>query len=407
MTKRLPDEVWVLLAAIFLIALGFGVVAPALPAFAASFDVGVTATSLVISVFSLVRLAFAPVSGRLVSAFGERPVHLWGLVIVAVTTGVCGWAQEYWQLLVLRSLGGIGSTMFTVSAVALVLRLSPPGLRGRVSGLWSTSFLLGTIGGPMVGGVLAGSSILLPFVSYGVTVLVAAFVTWFFLRRSVLAGTKSVPGDGDLTVRMALRHRAYLAALVSAFANGWAVFGVRLSLIPLFVVAGLREEPFIAGAALSTYAVGTAAVVLVSGRLVDLRGRRPMAVSGLVVAAIGAFGLGFAPSTPLFLVASAIAGLGSGLLNPAQTATVADVIGTGTRGGPVLATFQMAADFGGITGPVLTGAIADLWSYQAAFGLTGLISLLAAGVWLWAPETLVGGPVQAAHEVTQEPSPSG
>jgi MFS transporter, DHA1 family, tetracycline resistance protein len=195
-----------------------------------------------------------------------------------------------------------------------------------------------------------------------------------------------------------MRNRAYLAAMVSAFADGWAVFGVRLSLIPLFVVAGLHEEPVIAGAALSTFAVGTAAVVLLAGRWSDLRGRRPIAIGGLVVAALGAFGLGFAPSTPLFLIACAVAGFGSGMLSPAQTATVADVIGTGTRGGPVLAAFQMAADFGGITGPVLTGAIADLWSFQAAFVLTGLISLLAAAVWLLAPETLVGGRAKATHE---------
>ena len=75
-TSRLPREVWVLVTVSFVIALGFGIVAPALPAFARSFDVSVTAASIVISAFAFMRLAFAPISGKLVSALGERSVYI-------------------------------------------------------------------------------------------------------------------------------------------------------------------------------------------------------------------------------------------------------------------------------------------------------------------------------------------
>ncbi len=113
---KLPQEIWVLVAASFVIALGFGLVAPALPQFARSFDVSVTAATIVISSFAFMRLVFAPMSGTLVQKLGERPVYIVGLLIVAVSTGACAFAGEYWQLLLFRSLGGIGSTMFTVSA---------------------------------------------------------------------------------------------------------------------------------------------------------------------------------------------------------------------------------------------------------------------------------------------------
>ena len=143
----LPREIWVLLAASFLIAIGYGIVAPALPNFATSFDVGVTAASVVVSAFAFVRLLFAPMSGRLVTRFGERPIYLWGVSIVAVGTLLCGVAADYWQLLLFRSASGVGSTMFTVSAIGLLIRISPPELRGRASGLWGSSFLLGGIVG--------------------------------------------------------------------------------------------------------------------------------------------------------------------------------------------------------------------------------------------------------------------
>jgi MFS family permease len=385
---RLPAEVWVLVAVSFVIAVGFGIVAPALPTFARSFGVSVTAASIVVSAFAFMRLAFAPASGRLVSRLGERPVYIWGISLVGLSTGACAFAAEYWQLLVLRALGGIGSTMFTVSAVALLIRLTPPPMRGRSTGLWATSFLLGTVTGPLVGGGLIGLSLRAPFVVYSVSLFIAAAVAWFFLRRSTLAGVVAADGAPVLTVRQALRHPTYRAVLASNFANGWAVFGVRVSLVPLFVVEALHRSEALAGVALSAFAVGNVAVLMVAGKLADTFGRRPLMLIGLVVTGGATIWIGFTGGVTAFLIATVVAGLGTGLLTPPQGAAVADVIGSRAKGGPVLAAVQMVADIGAILGPILTGVLADQLSYTAAFVLTGGISLLAALVWLPAPETL-------------------
>ncbi|MFB9907468.1 MFS transporter [Allokutzneria oryzae] len=403
--NRLPNEVWVLVAASFVIAIGFGIVAPALPSFAASFDVGVTASSVVISAFAFTRLAFAPVSGRLVAFFGERPVYVWGLLIVAVSTGACAFAGEYWQLLVLRGLGGTGSTMFTVSAVALLIRLSPPHLRGRASGVWATGFLLGNITGPIVGGGLVGISIKLPFLTYAVALIVAAFVAWFFLRKSTLVAPDRDDARPLLTVREAVGHGTYRAALASSFANGWTVFGVRMALIPLFVTQALHENETWAGISLSVFAGGNALVLLFSGRLADSKGRKPLAVAGLLVAGGAMIWLGYTDSIPSFLAASLVAGFGAGLLNPAQSAAVADVVGSEKRGGPALAGFQMAADVGTILGPLLAGVMAENLSFETAFAVTGITMLLALVPWLLAPETL---PKKAGeHTATEVAAESG
>ena len=385
---RLPSEVWVLVAASFVIAVGFGILAPALPTFATSFNVGITAASIVISAFAFMRLAFAPVSGRLVTMFGERPVYVWGLLIVALSTGACAFAANYWQLLVFRALGGIGSTMFTVSAVALLIRLTPPPMRGRASGLWATSFLLGNIAGPLFGGGLVTISLRAPFVVYAVLLVVAAMVAWLFLRRSTLANPERSAAEAGVTVRQALRHPTYRAALVSSFANGWAVFGVRVSLVPLFVVEALEQSEGVAGLSLAVFAAGNALVLMISGRVADSIGRKPLVLTGLAVSAGGTAWLGFTDNVPTFLVASLIAGVGSGVLNPPMTAAVADVVGNRGRSGPVLATFQMAADVGAIVGPLATGLIADNFSYQSAFLITGSMALVALLAWLPAPETL-------------------
>ncbi|HJT02404.1 MAG TPA: MFS transporter [Pseudonocardiaceae bacterium] len=385
---RLPREVWMLVAVSFVIALGFGIVAPALPTFARSFDVSVTAASIVISSFAFMRLSFAPVSGRLVSALGERPVYIWGITVVGLSTGACAFAADYWQLLVLRSLGGIGSTMFTVSAVALLIRLTPPRLRGRSTSLWSSSFLLGSVSGPLFGGGLIAISLRAPFVVYAAALFLAAAVAWLLLRRSPAIGAVPATATPALTVRQAWGHPAYRAALAANFANGWAVYGVRVSLVPLFVVEVLHRSGSLAGVALSVFAAGTVTVLTFSGRLVDVLGRRLPMLVGLAVTGGATMWLGFTGGVPEFLIVALIAGAGTGLVTPAQGATVADVIGSTARGGPVLAVVQMTADIGSVFGPIATGLLVDHLSYPAAFVLTGGVALLAAVVWLRSPETL-------------------
>ncbi|GAA1843669.1 MFS transporter [Pseudonocardia ailaonensis] len=387
--SRLPREIWVLVVAAFVVAVGFGIVAPALPAFARSFDVGYTAVSAVISLFAGFRLAFAPLGGRLVGRFGELRIFGIGLTIAAASVGATAFAQSYVQLLLFRGLGGIGSTMFTVSAISLLIRLSPADQRGRASGVWATGFLLGNIAGPLVGGGLITVSLRAPFLVYAGALALAMAIALPLLR-----GRIGSPAGGEaaaaevVTFGAAFRHPTYRAALTSSFANGWTVFGVRVALVPLFVVEALRLRDEWSGYALAVFAVGNAATLLLSGRLADRRGRRPPVLAGLAVSAVATGLIGVAPNTVLFLVLSLVAGVGSGLVNPSMTAAVADVIGSGARGGTVLAGFQMAADVGAIVGPLVAGAVAQVAGFGWAFALTGLISLLALAFWVRAPETL-------------------
>lgn len=148
----IPAEIWVLLVATFFIAIGFALIVPVLPQYALSFGVGATLVSVVVSAFAFMRLVFAPGAGALINRLGERRIYVAGLLIVAASTAAVAFAQDYWQLLVFRGLGGVGSVMFTISAAGMIARYSPPQIRGRISALWGGIFLIGNIAGPAVGG---------------------------------------------------------------------------------------------------------------------------------------------------------------------------------------------------------------------------------------------------------------
>lgn len=378
-----------MVTASFVIALGFGIVAPALPQYARSFGVGVAAASGIISAFALMRLLFAPLSGRLVQRSGERPIYLTGLMIVALSTGACAFAQEYWQLLVFRSLGGIGSTMFTVSSLGLIIRISPPHMRGRVSGLYATSFLFGSISGPLVGSALLGFGLRVPFAIYAVALMIAAAVVYFALRDSALAAP-APPGDVQtMTLRQAWAKATYRAALWASFVQGWAVMGVRFAVIPLFVVETLHRGAGVAGIALTIFAVGDALVLIPAGRLSDRYGRKPFLVLGAVVCGVSTIAMGVSESITVFLVMGFLAGVGTGLGMPSQQAAIADIIGSKVRGGPVLAAVQMITDMGVVIGPIAAGALAQEFSYSVAFAVTGGLLLVTAVGWSIVAEPMV------------------
>ena len=379
----LPWEVWALLAGSFLVAAGYGIVAPALPAFAQSFGVGVTAAAAVVSALPVLRLLFAPVSGRLVARVGERAMYLTGLLVVAASTGACALATSYVQLLVFRGLGGIGSTMFSVSAFSLIFRLAPEGRRGQLSGLFTGAFLLGGISGPVLGGGLVAFDVRAPFLVYAAVLVVATAVVGTLLARSTALGTRiDDPQVTPLTLSGALRFPVYRAALASGLATGWAVQGVRVALVPLFVAVALGREPLWAGIALTVFAAGDGAMLLATSGLSDRVGRRPVVMAGLGIVAVGTACLGLFPNLVVLLVASLVAGAGAGLLQPAQGAAVADLVGSGRSGGPALSGFQMATDVGAIVGPIAAGALAEGLGFSAAFGVSGGVAALALLVWL-------------------------
>jgi len=380
----MPREVGVLAVIAFVVALGFGVVAPAIPLFARAFGVGTTAVGLAVSAFAFFRFVPAFRGGTLVERFGERLVLAAGLVIVAVTTGLAGLAGNFPLFLGLRAAGGVGSAMFTVAALSLLLRVAPPSHRGRAAATWQGGFILGGIAGPAAGGLLAELSPRLPFFLYAGFLLVAGAVGMTLLRTvpdaADPAGAPVHPGPdldaGPVSLRTALRIRAYVAALVANLGMGWVLFGVRNSLVPLYVTEELGRTVAWAGAGLLAGSLAQALALLRSGRLVDGWGRRPALILGSSIATGSMAILVLPPAIWAFLLSMALFGVAASLLASAPAALVGDL--SPARGGRLVAVFQMSADLGAIAGPLVAGWLTDVLSYQAAFGVTAAV--LGAGL---------------------------
>lgn len=393
----LPRDVLVLGLIAFCVAVGFGVLVPVLPVFARSFGVGNTEVGAVISVFALMRLAVSPVCGRLIGWLGERTVLATGIFIVAASSGVAGAAQSYPQLLVLRGIGGVGSAMFTVSAMSLLLGSVAPTLRGRAAGFFQGGFLLGGMTGPAIGGLLALVSIRAPFFFYAGTLAVAGTVGLLLLSRTRVAPGAGPTGDTAVPFRTVAADPRFQAACLTNLAQGWTSFGVRSALIPVLVVEVLHHSTTWTGIAFACAAITQTIALAPAGKFVDTVGRRPAMIGGGLLAGVSIMVVPLAANLIVLIIALCAYGVAAAFLGTAPAASVGDATG-GSRGTPV-AVFSMFSDAGAIIGPVVAGLLADNFSYAWAFALGAALLILAAAYAIRMP----GGVPTAAVD----PSPVG
>ena len=382
--RGLPPEVRALSGVAFMVALGFGLVAPTLPLFAREFGVGKAAAGAVVSAFAFMRLAMAPFVGRLVNAFGERLLLATGIGVVAVSSALAGLAQSYWQLLVLRGAGGIGSIMFSVSAAGLLIRVTPDHQRGRAQGVWAGSFLIGMIAGPAVG-TIATFSLRAPFFIYAGTLAVAGTLGLAALRHSELAA-RTTTRAAPLELRAALRNRAYLAALAASFAGDFSLVGARAAIVPQFVTDRVGLSHGWVYAAFLIVSLVSGALLLPFGRVADTHGRRPVIIAGLLVGALGFVIMPSIPTAVGLVLAMILLGGAGAADSVAPGAVLGDVVAG--RGGTVVAVFQMSGDLGSVLGPVLAGAVADGAGYTASLALSAAVLAIPVLAVTAAPETL-------------------
>jgi len=374
---RLSREVIVLGVIAFFVMVGFGVVIPVLPVFIRTFNVGYIEVGAVVSAFALMRFVASPFVGKLINLGGERTILAIGIGVVAVSSAMVGLAQTYVEVLLLRGAGGIGSAMFSISAMTLLLGTTAPSMRGRAVGFYQGGFLIGGMAGPALGGILTLISLRAPFFFYAGTLAVAGIVGLAFLRptsRSPKIDDTAVP----IPFRVVLSDRRYRAALLANFASGWASMGVRSALIPILVVEMLHEDELWTGVAFAIAAVVQTISLAPAGKFVDTVGRRPAIIGSYAVAAVVLMAIPFSGSIWVLIALLCVFGVAAAFMGTAPAASVGDA--SGAKGGQPVAVFSAVSDLGAIVGPLIAGALLDALSYPVAFG-SAVVLLAAASLY--------------------------
>lgn len=367
--KALP----ILFLVMFLVMVGFGIIIPVLPFYAEEVGASPTELGLLMAVYSLMQLLFAPMWGRISDRIGRKPVMLIGIAGLSLSFFLFAISTELWMLFAARILGGFLSSANMPTSMAYVADITSDEDRGKGMGIIGAAIGLGFIFGPAIGGVFAKTSLNTPFWIAGFVSLVTFLIVLLVLKES-LPKEKRVDGSNSQqrpwkTVKEPIGILYFSSFFISFSLSGleatFAYFAAAragldaTSLGYIFMIMGF------AGAAVQGGLVG---------RLTKKFGEGKVIQTGIIVSVIGFSLILFIRdflTAALFLT---IFGIGNGVIRPSVSSllTKSNTSGYGGVTG-MLSSFD---SLGRILGPPLAGAL-----YSIKIGLPyisgALISVFA------------------------------
>jgi MFS family permease len=379
----------VIMLVVFVIMLGFGIVAPVLPLFARSFGVSYGAAGLLISAFAFTRLAFDLFAGPLVDRWGEQRASIAALLFVALSSFATALAPNFPSAVIFRAAGGAGSALLFAALYSYLLKIVPAERMARAAGLFYGAFNIGIIAGGPLGGFIAGRfGLRAPLYFYaGVLVLSA------FLYRVVVPDPKRAPTaktderSSRRRFMSVLQDRELRRVAFLNFAYLWMIVAVYDTLMPLFARDHLHMTPTMIGGVFAVALVTEMLVMYPSGIAADRLGRKPVGIGSFawLVAIVSLVGL--SSSRLLLFVVMAAVGTATGSSGVVPTAMLGDVAAKESSGTAV-GIFRFAGDLGMTLGPLAAGLTTNALGFKAAFMTAVAPSLLALLMLTRMPETL-------------------
>jgi DHA1 family multidrug resistance protein-like MFS transporter len=159
----MKKHLFVLLACLFVVMIGFGITLPVLPFYVErlALKAGASRQSIVLhvtlltGVYALMQLAFAPLWGRWSDRIGRRPLILAGITGYVVAQVMFGLSTSLWLLYAARIVGGILSSATLPVSAAYVVDMTTKEERSRGMAWLGTAASLGVVVGPALGGLLS------------------------------------------------------------------------------------------------------------------------------------------------------------------------------------------------------------------------------------------------------------
>lgn len=181
---RAEARSWILAATILASSMAFidsTVVNVALPALQASFHATVVDVQWVVESYGLFLGALILVGGSAGDLFGRRLIFLVGVSSFALASAGCGFASSIHQLIIARSIQGIGAAFLVPGSLAIISTSFDEKSRGQAIGTWSGFTAITTAIGPVLGGWLVGHASWrwVFFINLPLAVAVIVFSLWF------------------------------------------------------------------------------------------------------------------------------------------------------------------------------------------------------------------------------------
>lgn len=352
---------------------GMGMVSPLLPIFAEDMGASGIWLGLAFSGFALTQTPLMPVFGRWSDRRGRRPFLAAGLAVYVLVAIGMALAPNFYILVVMRIISGIGAALLFPIAMAYAGEISPPGEEGAFMGVFNIAFYTGWGIGPLMGGALSDSiGMDAAFLSQAVLATIAMIIVLAKLPESANRGG----GEDDPAVTMVqMMRQAPIRALFS-FQVVWAFnSGIALSFVAVYLSDELDAAAAVVGLVISTRVVLNGVLQAPGGRLADRWNRTLMMSIGLLAAGAATFAIPSMGSVTLVWLLFVFLGLSESLATPAANAMAVE-LGRDIGMGSLMGLFNTAFSVGLVLGAMTGGVASDVWDTAAAFRISGIVVVM-------------------------------
>ena len=408
----------VLFSVVFINLVGFGLVVPLLPFFAATLDAHAWQITLMFSAYSLGQFFAEPFWGRLSDRIGRKPVLLLSLAAIAVGYLALAFAPDVWTAIAIRLFTGLGAG--NISTVqGYVADVTPPEQRAGRMGMIGAAFGLGFIVGPGLGGLLTQPQLghigyQLPIFTASALAALAAIGVIVFLKESrakadpaaprpaFLSGLKAAR-DNDVVSRVLIVTLIYMAgfsAMESVFGlwaesrYSWGAREVGLSFMIVGIVSTLNQG-FFAGKLARRFGESRVLAVgmLLFGSSLVLQVLAPVAWFPATRLELGALSIPIVQGWVIPMV-MALGACGMSMAMPNISAMISRA-SPPDRQGAMLGLNMASSSVARIFGPMIAGALFSGLGHDWPFLVGALLTIPAAVMAINAGRAIRRGQVAA------------
>jgi len=357
------------------------VLPPLFPILKQEFDVSYAQLGLLPGLFFAASGVMQIISGFLVDQFGARRVLLAGLVLLSISMLLCGLVSEFWMLIPLAVVGGIGNSVFHPADLAILTdKVSRPRL-GRAYGIHALSGNIGWAAAPVF------IMTVVQFSDWRTALVLAGCVGFAVLLVLLLSGTELVESarhaastrrpevTAGENVRMLLSPTVVSCFLYFTFLStaliGIQTFGVT-AMVQIYSV-----PLTLATTGLTLFLVASGVGVVCGGFAADWTDRHDViTMLGMTLGAIIFFVIGSSSiSSSMLIPALIIAGFVAGTTTPSRDMLVRKVTPEGASG-RVFGFVYSGLDLGSCLIPLILGWVLDYGSAPVVFYIIGSMLLV-------------------------------
>lgn len=349
----------ILFLIVFIDLVGFGLVIPLLPFYAARFGASPEEVTILLTVYSLVSMVTAPLWGRLSDRIGRRPVLIVSTLASALAYLWLGFAGSLWMLYAARALAGACAGNIA-AAQAYIADVTTPENRARGMGMIGAAFGLGFIFGPALGGAVAGNNLATadlksPMLIACVLSLVACLGVVTILKESLSPEARSRERRGRIEAIRAALGRPVLVRLLAVFFLAMLAFAAMEATFALWAMRRFSWGPAQVGY-IFTY-VGVLLALMQGGGIGPLTkrfGEERLLLGGLGLIALGLLILPGAAGLAHLVVSMSLLSIGMGAMQPSLNSLISRRAGA-DRQGEVLGVAQSVSSLSRVVGPAIAG----------------------------------------------------